>query len=174
MQSSHQKAHPPKFNAYQIRRADSFKQTRYESLFSSFFSTQFKLTFFLKSSSQIVESNTVVLEAVHDPVIEITNETVQTTGVHKNSLYPNLDTLNALNESLNKFGFTDLGSQHSLPPPTYSDSESYYNDQKQPDSYRAVKPTAPSPPPPPSNTFRSVSFNLDRNQINELNSSSDQ
>jgi len=136
-------------------------------------STRIKLEELTHSSRQ-VESNTVVLEAVHDPVIEITNETVQTTGVHKNSLYPNLDTLNALNESLNKFGFTDLGSQHSLPPPTYSDSESYYNDQKQPDSYQAVKPTAPSPPPPPSNTFRSVSFNLDRNQINELNSSSDQ
>jgi hypothetical protein len=113
-----------------------------------------------------INLDTVVLETVSDPVMNI-NE-----PVYNNSLYPNLDSLKVLSESFNKLGFNELGSIHSLPPPTYSDSESYYNDQKQSDSFKVIKPTAPSPPS--KRNSRSVSFNLNQNQINELDSSFNQ
>ena len=118
--------------------------------------------------------DTIVLETVSSEPVINQNEPVinQNEPVYKNSLFPNLDCLKALNESFsNKLGFNDLGSNHSLPPPTYSDSESYYNDQNQSDSYKVIRPTAPSPPPVSKRNFRSVSFNLNQNQINELNSS---
>jgi hypothetical protein len=48
-----------------------------------------------------INLDTVVLETVSDPVINI-NE-----PVYNNSLYPNLDSLKVLSESFNKLGFND-------------------------------------------------------------------
>lgn len=123
-----------------------------------------------------IHANTFVLETVQNslvvPVVEsapANTQSVKEKNKSTSSLYPSLDEIKALNEGLSKFGLTD--STHSIPPPTYSDSESYYKElqQSEVNSNRVVlRPTAPSPPPPvdklEQQTRKSVSFNL-ANQI---------
>lgn len=108
-------------------------------------------------------ANTIVLESVQDK--EIKQPKIEQSN---NVLYPCLNELKALNDSLNEFGLVDASQLHTIPPPTYSDSESYYNEQKQCETstYRVVKPSAPSPPS--TTNYRSVSFRLDENQTNVL------
>ena len=108
----------------------------------------------------------MVLESINDLNIDSNNHS-EMCHEKMNNIYPDLDNLKVLNESFTKKGFTDSQSIHTLPPPpTYSDSESYYK-QSDSGSYKVIKPTAPSPPP--SVNYKNVSFNLKNNQ--DINSS---
>ena len=109
----------------------------------------------------------MVLESIND--LNIENNHSEMCHEKMNNIYPDLDNLKVLNESFNKQGFTDSQSIHTLPPPpTYSDSESYYK-QSDSGSYKVtIKPTAPSPPP--SVNYKTVSFNL-KNNNQDTNSS---